>query len=28
MQMEINIMEFNHTKPSMSDVKQGERPSG
>jgi len=26
--MEINIMEFNHTKPSMSDVKQGERPSG
>jgi len=26
--MEINIMEFDHTKPSIVDVKQGERSSG
>jgi len=26
--MEINIMEFDYTKPSKFDVKQGERSSG
>jgi len=28
MQMEINIIEFDHPKPSMADVKEGERSSG
>jgi len=28
MRMEINNMEFDNTKPSMADVKLGERSSG